>query len=240
MVISITSTVRSFSIIALLSANTHAGVNSYSMNNGRPISLNEHTRRSATSKILDRNLTVKSILELSVSSRASSISDNDEEVERKSTFDINMRGGGNTSNKDDSNVSVGRWPCGDALDKQLIKIALPCIANFAINPLVGAVDLFWVSKMGNALAVAGQSAANQVFNSAFWLISFLPSVTATLVAKESAKKSEEGVQDAVSQALVVGTMMAIIGTILILSNPSSVLSAVLSGMCQDYNFFLFL
>jgi Na+-driven multidrug efflux pump len=183
---------------------------------------------------------VKSILELSVSSRASSISDNDEEVERKSTFDINMRGGGNTSNKDDSNVSVGRWPCGDALDKQLIKIALPCIANFAINPLVGAVDLFWVSKMGNALAVAGQSAANQVFNSAFWLISFLPSVTATLVAKESAKKSEEGVQDAVSQALVVGTMMAIIGTILILSNPSSVLSAVLSGMCQDYNFFLFL
>jgi len=67
------------------------------------------------------------------------------------------------------------WPCGDALDRRLTKIALPCIANFAINPLIGAVDLFWVNRMGNALAVAGQAAANQVFSSAFWLASFLPS-----------------------------------------------------------------
>lgn len=29
--------------------------------------------------------------------------------------------------------------------------------------------------MGNALAVAGQAAANQVFNTAFWMGSFLPS-----------------------------------------------------------------
>ena len=68
-----------------------------------------------------------------------------------------------------------KWPCGDALDKKLIKIALPCIANFAINPLVGAVDLFWINRMGNTLAVAGQAAANQIFSSSFWLTSFLPS-----------------------------------------------------------------
>lgn len=68
-----------------------------------------------------------------------------------------------------------KWPCGDVLDKQLIKIALPCIANFAINPLVGAVDLFWINRMGNTLAVAGQAAANQIFSSSFWLTSFLPS-----------------------------------------------------------------
>lgn len=52
----------------------------------------------------------------------------------------------------------GMWPCMDALDQRLIKIALPVIANFAINPLIGAVDLFWVNRMGNALAVAGVSA----------------------------------------------------------------------------------
>ena len=54
------------------------------------------------------------------------------------------------------------WPCLDELDRKLIKIALPVIANFAINPLIGAVDLFWINRMGNALAVAGQAAANQV------------------------------------------------------------------------------
>jgi hypothetical protein len=70
---------------------------------------------------------------------------------------------------------LSNWPCLDTMDRKLIAISLPVIANFAINPLIGAVDLFWVNRMGNALAVAGQSAANQVFSSAFWFSSFLPS-----------------------------------------------------------------
>lgn len=36
--------------------------------------------------------------------------------------------------------------------------------------------------MGNALAVAGQAAANQVFNTAFWMGSFLPSGEFTFCA----------------------------------------------------------
>lgn len=90
----------------------------------------------------------------------------DNEQEAKTTY---IRGGGVPTN------AVSIWPSFDALDDRLMKIALPCMLNFAINPLIGAVDLFWVNRMGNALAVAGQSAANQVFNSAFWLASFLPS-----------------------------------------------------------------
>jgi hypothetical protein len=74
-----------------------------------------------------------------------------------------------------SDDSLGNWPCFDEMDKSLIAISLPVMANYAINPLIGAVDLFWVNRMGDALAVAGQAAANQVFSSAFWCISFLPS-----------------------------------------------------------------
>jgi hypothetical protein len=43
--------------------------------------------------------------------------------------------------------STSSWPCMDALDRRLIAIALPVIANFAISPLIGAVDLFWVNRM---------------------------------------------------------------------------------------------
>lgn len=85
---------------------------------------------------------------------------------------------GDTSSINGSTTQIERkpkWPCGDELDQMLIKISLPCIANFAINPLVGAVDLFWINRMGNTLAVAGQAAANQIFSSSFWLTSFLPS-----------------------------------------------------------------
>lgn len=121
------------------------------------------------------------------------------------------------------------WPCGDELDRRLILLSLPVIANFAIGPLIGAVDLFWVNRMGDALAVAGQAAANQVFNSVFWLTSFLPSVTATLISKENAQNNSEGVQDAVCQALVVGVFMALVSSIVLLAYPEQVLGSVLPG-----------
>jgi Na+-driven multidrug efflux pump len=114
------------------------------------------------------------------------------------------------------------WPRGDALDVRLAKISLPVIANFAIGPLIGAVDLFWVNRMGDALAVAGQSAANQVFNSVFWLASFLPAVTATLISRENAGGNEAGVQAAVEQALQVGWALAILSTVAMLAFPEVV------------------
>ncbi|KAL7529245.1 hypothetical protein ACHAXR_002867 [Thalassiosira sp. AJA248-18] len=119
------------------------------------------------------------------------------------------------------------WPKMDELDRRMMKIALPCIANFAINPLIGAVDLLWVNRMGNALAVAGQAAANQVFSSAFWIVSVLPSVTATLVSKANASGNQEEVQDAVSQALIVGFWISLVGSALMLRYPEKILSSVL-------------
>jgi len=119
------------------------------------------------------------------------------------------------------------WPCMDKMDKELIKISLPVIGNYAIGPLIGAVDLFWVNRMGNALAVAGQAAANQVFSSAFWFVSFLPSVTATLVAKQHAKGDKEATQDAICQALFVGFFIAMIGTPAMFFYSNGALSSVL-------------
>jgi len=132
-----------------------------------------------------------------------------------------------TSNNNSAGEVLSIWPQMDELDKRMMKIALPCIANFAINPLVGAVDLFWVNRMGNALAVAGQSAANQVFSSAFWIVSVLPSVTATLVSKANASGDQEELQDAVSQALVVGLGISLVGSALMLRFPEQILSSVL-------------
>lgn len=133
------------------------------------------------------------------------------------------------TNLEEASISshVKTWPCGDSLDRRLFKISLPVIANFAIAPLVGAVDLFWVNQMKDPLAVAGQSAANQIFNSVFFLTSFLPSVTATLIAKEHARDNSAGVQDAIGQALFVGFVLAIVSTALLLWNPDKVRSVTL-------------
>ena len=155
---------------------------------------------------------------------ASSLSsDSNADDEATNEIDGGLPGGAQNHVKD-----PGMWPRFDELDRRLIKISLPVIANFAINPLIGAVDLFWVNRMGNALAVASQAAANQVFNSAFWITSFLPAVTATLIAKEKAQGNEEGVQDAVCQAIFVGVFIALVTTALCSAKPNQILSSVLS------------
>jgi hypothetical protein len=122
-----------------------------------------------------------------------------------------------------------QWKGFDELDRRLLKIALPLTATFAINPLVQALDLFWVNRLGDALAVAGQAAANQVYGSSFWLFSFLPSVTATLVSKKYASGDIEGTQDAVCNALVVGFFISIVGSTLLFFNPEKALSSILKG-----------
>jgi hypothetical protein len=122
-----------------------------------------------------------------------------------------------------------KWKGFDELDRRLLKIALPLTATFAIHPLVQALDLFWVNRLGDALAVAGQAAANQVYGSSFWLFSFLPSVTATLVSKKYASGDIEGTQDAVCNALTVGFFISIVGSILLFFNPEKALSSILKG-----------
>ncbi|GMI48936.1 hypothetical protein TrCOL_g8801 [Triparma columacea] len=119
------------------------------------------------------------------------------------------------------------WPRGDKLDKSILLISLPAILNFAINPLIGAIDLFWVGRMSNALSLAGQSAANQVFTSAFWIISFLPSVTTPLVAKYWAAGEKDKARDVVCQAMILGSLLGLFGMSFILLFPHFALSSVL-------------
>lgn len=117
----------------------------------------------------------------------------------------------------------------DDIDRLIVWSTLPLSAVFAIIPLSQALDLFWVNRLGDALAVAGQAAANQVFNSAFWLFSFLPSVTATLVSKSHASGDIEATQDAVCQALLFASVISIAGTSFMFMNPVKALSSILKG-----------
>ena len=85
-------------------------------------------------------------------------------------------------------------PRGDALDKTITKLAVPAVLNFLILPLVGTVDTFWVGRLGDPTALAAVGAANQVFSSIFFVVSFVPSVVTPLVAAAYASGDEEKVQ----------------------------------------------
>ena len=128
-----------------------------------------------------------------------------------------------------SSPKISLWPCGDELDKRILGLAVPAVLNFAIIPLVGVVDTFWVGRMSNALALAGQGAANQIFSSAFYIMSFLPSVVTPLVAAAAGSKDNNKVQERVAEAFFIASMMGIVGTIFLYGLPSLALSLVLSA-----------
>ena len=65
--------------------------------------------------------------------------------------------------RDDGTNHSFKVQLGDDLDRQILGTALPSMLNLAVVPVVNTVDVFWVGKLGSALALAGQAAANQAF-----------------------------------------------------------------------------
>lgn len=99
--------------------------------------------------------------------------------------------------------------------------------NYAIVPFVHTVNTFWVGRMGNALALAGQGAASQIFTSYFWFFSFIPSVITPLIAKAHGAKDTDSIRERIGEAVFIAGIMGIIGTIMLGIFPSYALSLVL-------------
>ena len=103
------------------------------------------------------------------------------------------------------------WRLGDELDQRIAALALPAVVSFMILPIAQATDLFWVGRMGEALAVAGQAATNQVFSSMSMVTSTIPTILTPRVAAAHANGDKEAVQKAIGEAIV---MSAVIGLVL--------------------------
>uniref|UniRef100_A0A7S1YSL7 Polysaccharide biosynthesis protein C-terminal domain-containing protein n=1 Tax=Ditylum brightwellii TaxID=49249 RepID=A0A7S1YSL7_9STRA len=117
--------------------------------------------------------------------------------------------------------------CGDELDKQFLSMFLPNMGNLLVVPLVNSVDTFWVGQMGVALALAGQAAANQAFFTLYFLIAFLPTITAPLVAKSIGSGNTAEARQRVCESIFLSTIFGLCGTIFLVGFPRAALRLVL-------------
>jgi Na+-driven multidrug efflux pump len=120
-------------------------------------------------------------------------------------------------------------PTMDALDKRIIATALPSMVNLAVVPIVNAVDTFWVGRMGVALALAGQGAANQAFFTLFFLINYLPTITAPLVATAVGSGDNDLARRRVCESLFLTSLLGGLGTILLCVYPRIGLAPILDA-----------
>lgn len=100
--------------------------------------------------------------------------------------------------------------------------------NLAVVPIVNSVDTFFVGRLGCALALAGQAAANQAFFTLFFLINYLPTITAPLVASAVGSGNRDEAQRRVCESLFLGNLLGLLGTVLLSVFPQVGLSLILS------------
>ncbi|KAJ1450395.1 hypothetical protein M885DRAFT_500080 [Pelagophyceae sp. CCMP2097] len=128
-------------------------------------------------------------------------------------------------------AAPGFWPRGDALDKRILLLALPAVANLFVLPLVGT-------------ALAALGAANQVFQSIFVVVSFLPSVVTPLVASANAAGDAAVLRQRVQDAAFVSAVIGACATLAVAGWPAQALRAVLPatasaatrGLATEYLF----
>lgn len=83
-----------------------------------------------------------------------------------------------------------------------------------------------MGRLGMALALAGQSAANQASFTIFFMIAFLPNITAPLVAKAVASGNDEEASARVCESLYLSNVLGLLGTALLVLFPRKVLSTL--------------
>lgn len=117
------------------------------------------------------------------------------------------------------------WPCWDALDKEIITFAFPILIQNLILPLTGWIDLVFIGKLGNTLAVSGQQAANQVLYTA-GLLNVIPSVALPAVAKAHSKGDKNEVQRQVEAAIFLALAIGALTSLVVGFGSSQLLLAV--------------
>jgi len=87
----------------------------------------------------------------------------------------------------------------------------------------------WIGRMGDALALAGQSAACTAYLTVFYLLSFLPTMAAPMVARLIGGRKKNEARQAIGETLSMCVLLGLAGTFLLALRPMSVLRLALSG-----------
>ena len=53
------------------------------------------------------------------------------------------------------------------LDKEIFSLSKSSFFNFAMTPIIGAVDTYWIARLNKGSMLAGQGNADRLFNSVF-------------------------------------------------------------------------
>ena len=108
---------------------------------------------------------------------------------------------------------------GLALDRRILRLALPNIVSNLTVPLLGLVDMGLTGHLQEAAPIAGISIATTLFNLIYWVFSFLRMGTSGLTAQAYGSRSRERMGRTLAQSFLIGLVGGLL--IILLQTPLS-------------------
>ena len=104
-----------------------------------------------------------------------------------------------------------------AIDRQILRLALPSIISNITVPLLGLVDVAIVGHMGSAVFIGAISIGSMIFNILYWVFGFLRMGTSGMTSQALGRRDLTTVTQLLGRAVAVG--LAVAFTILIFQVP---------------------
>mmetsp|Transcript_16664 Transcript_16664/g.30254 ORF Transcript_16664/g.30254 Transcript_16664/m.30254 type:complete len:468 (-) Transcript_16664:140-1543(-) len=128
------------------------------------------------------------------------------------------RGSGTSSNADAS------------VDQRIMATALPAMMNLAIIPVVSSVEAMWIGRMGDAAMIGAQSAASTAYLTVFYLLGFVPTMAAPVVAALLGGNKKDEARKSIGETLGLCVILGALATVYVCCiDPAAVLRLAMGG-----------
>ena len=121
-----------------------------------------------------------------------------------------------------------RDPVIKEIDDSIVKITRPATMNYIMNPVVGLVDGYWVSKYGDSTQLAGQASSEQLFNLYYTFLAFAPHVLTPIVSRYTGENRKDKIVEYVNTATVLSLGLGLVGATLLFTQSTRALQTMIS------------
>ena len=121
-----------------------------------------------------------------------------------------------------------RDPLIKQIDDSIVKITRPATMNFIMNPVVGLVDGYWVSKYGDSTQLAGQASSEQLFNLYYTFLAFAPHVLTPIISRYSGENRKDKIVEYVNTATLLSLGLGLLGGTILFTQSSRALQTMIT------------
>ena len=118
-----------------------------------------------------------------------------------------------------------------AIDRDILRLAIPSIVQNVTVPLLGLVDLAIVGHIGDATYIGAIAVGSMIFNVMYWLLGFLRMGTSGLTAQALGRNDRAGIHAMLSHSLTLGLLFGLM--LVVLQIPLRWLSIWLMGPSDE-------